>query len=56
MTLELIRIFKLEFQLGSVNGVLCVYLYVCVLGVVCVVVCCLYIVRWDSHIFPHNGW
>ena len=46
MTLELIRIFVLEFQLGSVIGDLYAYLHVCVFVVIVVIcVCCVVVVQ-----------
>ena len=46
----------LEIQLGSVICDLYAYLHDCVLlCVVCVFGACM-IFRWDSYIFPHNGW
>ena len=43
MTLELIRIFMLEFQVGSVMGDLCACWYVCVVVCLFVWLCVVYI-------------
>ena len=41
LTLDFVRIFMLELQLGSVIGELCVYLYACLqVCVLCVRLCC----------------
>ena len=56
LTLDLIRIFMLEIQLGSVICDLYAYLHVGVLVCVFVWLCVCMIFRWDSYVFPYNGW
>ena len=53
LTLDLFRIFMLEFHLGSVICDLYAYLHDCV---VVVLLCVCIIFRWDSYVFPYDGW
>ena len=46
----------LEIQLGSVICDLYAYLHACVLVGMFVCLCVGMIFRWDSYVFPHNGW